>query len=237
MSENKKGETAPYWKRHWKGIVNIVTIGALLVVIFALRKQLLATLANLAHVNSWVLLLIIPIEFWNYDAQTRLYKGLFEVVGSKLSYKFLFKASLELNFVNNVFPSGGVSGISYFGARMRGDKITAGKATAVQLIKLLLVYLSFEALLIVGVLIMAIYGHVNNLVILAATAISTLLAVGTAVFVWIIGSRPRINATFRVAIKALNAFVRLIRPSGKNAFKMESVRHVVDELHDSYQQI
>ncbi len=52
------------------------------------------------------------------------------MVGNKLSYKFLYKTSLELNFVNHVFPSGGVTGISYFGVRLRdGDEISGGKAT------------------------------------------------------------------------------------------------------------
>ncbi|MGH7195672.1 MAG: lysylphosphatidylglycerol synthase transmembrane domain-containing protein [Candidatus Saccharimonadales bacterium] len=230
-------QNQPYWKRHWKSLLNIVVLAALLAVIIALRSQLLATIHNLAHVHAWVLLAIIPLEVWNYDAQTRLYRGLFEVVGNKLSYKFLFKAALELNFINSVFPSGGVSGISYFGARMRNDQISGGKATAVQLFKLLLLYLSFEVLLIIGLFFLALSGHVNGFVILVATAISTLLVVGTFAFILIIGSRRRINATFSFITRALNGVIKLFRPSHKAAINIESVRHVVDELHDNYKLI
>src|SRR5664279_5510610 len=126
MAENS------FIRRRWKLILNIVTILALVFFTFAIRGQLRQTFDNLFRVNAWALLLIIPVEFLNYDAQARMYKGLFEIVGNKLKYRFLFETSLELNFVNNVFPSGGVTGISYFGVRMRGTNISGAKATVVQ---------------------------------------------------------------------------------------------------------
>ena len=176
-----------FFKRRWKLLVNIATVVALVVLVYAVRHQLVETLNNLRRVHVWALLLLLPIEWINYDAQARMYRGLFKVVGNKLSYKFLFKASLELNFVNSVFPSGGVSGISYFGVRMRSKNITGGKATVVQMMKLLLLFLSFEIVLIFGLLFMAIGGHVNNLVTLVAPSFSTLLVVGTFAFVMLIG--------------------------------------------------
>ena len=75
-------------KRRWKLILNIVTVVALLVLVYAVRDQLADTLQNLMRVHAWVLLLLIPIQLINYDAQARLYRGLFKVVGNKLSYKF-----------------------------------------------------------------------------------------------------------------------------------------------------
>jgi uncharacterized membrane protein YbhN (UPF0104 family) len=108
-------------QRRWKLIINIITIVALLILIYATRHDLVSTFKNLTHVNAWALLLLIPIEFLDYHFQTKLYQRLFGLVGNKLSYKFLFKTSVELNFVNHVFPSGGVTGISYFGVRMSKD--------------------------------------------------------------------------------------------------------------------
>src|SRR5260370_35292190 len=120
-----------YLKRHWKLIVNILTVLALVVLVYAVRHQLEDTIRNFSKVNVWVLLLLLPIEWLNYHAQAKLYDGLFRAVGNKLSYRFLLETSLELNFVNSIFPSGGVSGISYFGIPIRSDKdkITLGRAT------------------------------------------------------------------------------------------------------------
>jgi uncharacterized membrane protein YbhN (UPF0104 family) len=123
-----------FLKRRWKLILNIVTVVALLVLIVAIRDQLVATFENLAKVNAWLLLLLIPIQMVNYHAQAKLYQGLFALLGNKIRYPFLLRASLELNFINHVFPSGGVSGISYFGVRLKNDRITGGRATLVQVI-------------------------------------------------------------------------------------------------------
>src|ERR1700691_1361642 len=121
-----------FLKRRWKLVLNIITIGALILIAFAIRHELAVTLDNLTKVRAWLLLLIIPIEALNYHAQAKLYQGLFAVLDEKISYKNLLKLSLELNFVNHVFPSGGVSGISYFSYRLRSFNIRGAKATLIQ---------------------------------------------------------------------------------------------------------
>ncbi|HSW74274.1 MAG TPA: lysylphosphatidylglycerol synthase transmembrane domain-containing protein [Candidatus Saccharimonadales bacterium] len=223
-----------YLKQHWKLLLNIVTVIALLALAYAVRHQLADTLRNLKKVHVWALLLLIPVEWLNYDAQARMYRGLFKVVGNRISYKFLLKASLELNFVNNVFPSGGVSGISYFGMRMRSKDITGGKATVVQMMKLMLLFLSFEILLVLGLLLMAFGGHVNNIVMLATGSLSTLLLVGTVAFVMIIGSERRIAGTFTSITKGLNRVIHVVRPNRPETFNIERARSSIEELHTNY---
>src|SRR6266702_3130064 len=96
-----------FLKRRWKLLLNIITVSALLVLIYAIRHQLADTIDNLAKVNVAALLLIVPVEMLNYHSQAKLYQRLFGLVGNKLRYKFLIKASLELNFINHVLPIGG----------------------------------------------------------------------------------------------------------------------------------
>jgi hypothetical protein len=226
-------------KRRWKLIVNIITVISLVVLVFAVRHQLEDTVKNFSKVNVWVLLLLLPIEWLNYHAQTKQYEGLFRMVGNKLKYRFLFETSLELNFVNSVFPSGGVSGISYFGMRMRSEreKITGGRATLVQLMKLALLFLSFEILLIIGLLFLAFNGGVNNFVILVAGSLSTLLIVGTFAFVMIIGHEKRIQATFSFVTAALNRTIQVVRPKYPETISMTKARGTVEELHQNYKLI
>jgi len=231
MSENS------FLKRRWRLLLNIVTVLALAVLVLALRKDIVSTFENLGHVHASALLLLVPIEAWNYDAQTRLYRELFRMLGNKLSYEFLYKASLELNFINNVFPSGGVSTVSYFGIRMRSSEITAGKATVVQLLKLVLVYVSFEILLLFGVLCMALFGHVNGGIILVASSVTTLMIVGTICFVMIIGSHRRINAAYEHITGFINRVIHFLRPKHPETIKLEAGRELVEELHNNYRLI
>ncbi len=233
------GMSETHWpRRHWKLIVNLVTLAALAVLIYAVRHDLANTFRNLGHVHAWALLLMIPIELLNYHAQARLYQRLFAMVGNKLSYKYLYKTSVELNFVNHVFPSGGVTGLSYFTLRLReGDKLSSGKVTFIHIMKIALYFLAFEAILIFGVFCLAVMGRVNNLVMLTAGSLSTLLLVGTIAFVYIIDSKQRINSFFIFLTKALNRLIRVVRPSYPETINITRARKLFNDFHESYQDI
>jgi len=215
-------------------VVNIVTIVALVILIFASWGQLSQTFHNLFKVHAWALLLIIPVEYLNYDAQARLYQGLFAITGNRLGYWPMFKSSLELNFVNSVFPSGGVTGISYFGVRMRDAEITGAKATLVHLMKLVLLFLSFEILIVLGLFFLAIEGRMNNVILLVAGSLTTLLVVGTAGFAFIIGSEKRISSFFTWATVQLNKLIHIVRPSHHETINVQRARIVFEELHANY---
>lgn len=228
MAENS------YLKRNWKIILNIVTVVALLGLAYAIRDQLAETISNLFRVNAWLLLLMIPAQILNYDSQARLYRGLFEIVGNKLTYKQLYKASLELNFVNHVFPSGGVTGISYWGLRMKGAHITSAKATAVHLMKLVMLILSFEILIGFGLFALAIQGHMSSIILLLAGSIMTAVVILTAGLGFIIGSKKRIAAFLQFISKTLNKLIHQFRPKQPEAIKTEKISGILDDLHENY---
>ncbi|HSW37849.1 MAG TPA: lysylphosphatidylglycerol synthase transmembrane domain-containing protein [Candidatus Saccharimonadales bacterium] len=231
---DQTGQPLSFWKQNWKLVLNILTVGALLVLIYAIRHQLVQTLENLRLVNIWWLLLMVPIQYLNYFAQTKLYLLLYRTVNEDLDFKSLFKAALELNFINHVFPSGGVSGISYFSLRMRRHGIRAGKTTLVQLMKLVLVFLSFEIMLIFGLFVLAAAGRANNLTIFIGSSISMLMVAGTLAFTYVIGSKQRINGFFTGLTRALNRVIYVVRPQHPETINIERVRIVFDELHEDY---
>jgi len=224
-----------FLRRQWKLLVNIITVVALVILVVAIHKQLVDTFENLFKVHAWALLLIIPVEFLNYDAQARLYQGLFGIVGNNLSYWRMFAASLELNFINSVFPSGGVTGISYFGVRMRSaGEITGAKATVVQLLKLVLLFLSFEVLIVFGLFCLAIEGRMNSLILLIAGILTTVLIIGTAAFAFIIGSKRRIAGFFTWATLAVNKFVAFFNHGNVESINVARAREAFEDLHENY---
>jgi len=226
-----------FFKHNWKLLINILTLVALALLVYFIRDQIIQTFKDLARVNIWVLALMIPLLLVNYHMQTKMYQGLFGLVGNKLKYWFVFRVALELNFVNHVFPSGGVSGISFFGVRMRSGDITATKATLVQIMKLLLLFTSFEVLLIFGLILMAVEGQANGLVVLAGGVISTLLVVGTFGFIVVVGSERRIHATFTAITRFLNKAIHLVRPKHPETISMKRAEGVVRDLHENYKLI
>lgn len=229
-----------FFGRNWKLIINIATIVALVLFVVLIWDQLVETFHNIDRIHWWAFILIFLTQVWNYDAQTRLYRSLFLIVGNKFGYRQLLRTAMELNFINNVFPSGGVSGISYFGARMRSDadNVTAGKATLVQLMKLLMLYLSFEILLIFGIFLLALEGNINSLVLLTSAVIATSIIFGTVLFAYILARRSRVENFHRWLVKTYNKTMRTItRNPQRNYDDMERVHFLLVELQGNFMTI
>jgi uncharacterized protein (TIRG00374 family) len=226
-----------FFARNWKLIVNIVTLLALAGLAYAIRDQLIDTIANLRRVNGWVLWLIIPLEALGYHAQSKMYQRMFRMVGTEVGYKDITKVSLELNFVNHVFPSGGVSGISYFGLRMKQLGARGAQATLVQTMKLVLLFLSFEILLFTGMFLLAINGNASNLTMFIGTVIAMLVLVGTGVFVYVIGSKSRIDSFFTVATKVLNWLIHQVRRRHPETIKIDAAKEAFTDFHETYMQL
>lgn len=231
MSEEEKRS------RRWKTIITVATLVALALLMYVVRDQIAETVTNLSRVNMYALLLIIPAQMLSYDATARMYRYLFIVLRHHLSYKFLLKISLEMNFVNNVFPSGGVSGFSYFGLRLRSSDISVGQATLVQVFRFILLFISFQVLLLAGLFLLALGGQANSFMLLIAGSLVTLLLLGTMATAFIVGSKKRINTFFTYITRMINKFIHLVRPNHPETINIKRVQRVFTDLHEGYTMI
>ncbi|MBI4034366.1 flippase-like domain-containing protein, partial [Candidatus Saccharibacteria bacterium] len=165
----------------WKTLLTLATFIALAILIYSLRGEIADVIKNLGQVNAFALLLIIPLKFVNFDAYARLYRGLFKTMGHPVTYWPMYRLSLELSFVNYIFPSGGVSGVSYFAARARSLGISAAKGTLAQIAKWQLLFVSYQPLLIIGIILLAARDHANNLVLITTSSLITMLVIFTLI--------------------------------------------------------
>ncbi len=216
-------------------LLNIFTLVALAMLIYAIRGQLVPTFDHVTRAGAWMLLIIVPLEGLNYHAQARLYQKLFRVLGDRLSYWQLYRASLELNFVNHMFPSGGVTGFSYFAWRMRRERQVSGtRASFVQCGKLAMGFVSFEVMLAVGVASVAVSGHGTALAVLVAAALTTVLAVGGAAFLFVAGDRHRCGQLLGGAAAIPRVLIRLVRRSETATLRALDGGNVGDEFHADF---
>lgn len=215
-------------------ILTAATFAVLLILIYVLRDQIRQVIDDLGKVNAVALLLLIPLQIFNYDAYARLYRNLFATMGKHVRYWPMYRLTLELNFVNHVLPSGGVSGISYFSIRSKAEGISAPQATLAQVQKMFLLYVSFQPLLIIGLFLLAARGHVNNLIMITASALITLTVVGTFIVIYIIGSRSRINSFLTFFTKLINRLVHFFRPHKPEIISIVGAQRAFLELHENY---
>ncbi len=221
----------------WKPILNIVTFIALFATVYALRTQISETIENLSDANLFLIVLIAPLAATNHYSQARMYQSLFRIFGERFRTKAMFRLSLELNFVNNVFPSAGVSGFSYLGLRLKNEHVGSGKTTLVQLMRFVLLFISFQILLGIGLLLLAFSGNANNFMMLVAGSLATFLLAGTSLVAYIIGSKKRINTFFVFMTRVLNRAIHVVRPNHPETINIDGVRETFGELHDNYMKI
>ncbi len=220
--------------RRWKMAINIVTLLALVGLTYALRGKLAETIANFHKANPYVLVLVLLLQALNYFSQGKLYQSVFRALGDRFRTRSMVRLATELNFINTVFPSGGVSGFSYITLRMRNERVSGAKATLVQMIKFIMIFVAFQILLFVGLVALAIGGKANDFILLIAGVLATLVLVGTLLMVFIIGSKARINGFFTALTRFINGLIHLVRRNNPETINIERAKRVVTELHEDY---
>jgi len=218
----------------WRKIVTVVTLVALGLLIYLTRDEIHETITNFGRVDIAFLSTLVIWKFIAFHGYTKMFQYLFMILSEKIKYWPMYRVNLELNFVNNVFPSGGVTGFSYFSLKMREFDIRAGKSTLVQIFRFAAIFISFQVLLFIGLLILAISGKASNLTILVASSLATFLLVGTLLAAYVVGSKKRIDSFFTGLTKFLNKVIQLVRPKHPETINIASARRMFFDMHENY---
>jgi uncharacterized protein (TIRG00374 family) len=217
--------------RFWLNIITIVALGFLIVISWDQIKEAFGKVDSL---NVFALLLMIPAQLVSYYAVARLYRDFFVAQGDKIRIRTMFKIALELNFINHVFPSGGVSGFSYLSLRLRKFGISTAKSTLAQLLRFALTFLSFLALVFFGMVVLSFGSDTNPLLILISSTIIFVTIFGTVIAMYIISKPSRIKAFVSWLPRALNALLRIFHVTKREIINIEKVESTLEDLHQDY---
>jgi uncharacterized protein (TIRG00374 family) len=180
---------------HWGKIIlnSAVAIFVLLLVYFA-RDDIAKVGDMLGQINIWILLLLIPAQVFSYFcggmtifSYLRGRKQLEDIKMAEVT-----AMSLELNFMNHVFPSGGISGVTYMVWRLRKLGIAGGQATMAQMIRFLAIIVAFVTLLAVSLLVVTIDNKSDNWLVLVAAFVVSGVAFMIIFAAYVIGSKKRV---------------------------------------------
>jgi putative heme transporter len=215
----------------------ISLISALLIIglLYITRYELVRAWELLSQVNPWILLLMVPIVLLNYFSVG-------EMIFSYLRQKGLMKRisplkqiglTLEMNFVNHVMPTGGLSGITYMTLRLRSHGVPAGKATMAQVVRLAMGFVAFVALLALAVLLITIDGNVNRVIILVSTMLVGLMLSALVVGMYFLWTSSRVRQGASLFTQLGNRFVRSVTLGRKqDVLKRRTVEKFLMEMHE-----
>lgn len=221
-------------KKDFRFWLNVVTIAALAILVVISWDQIVEAFRNLDSLNITALFLMIPVQLIGYYATARLYRDFFIAQGEHVRIRTMFKIALELNFVNHVFPSGGVSGFSYLSLRLRQFGISTAKSTLAQILRFALTFLSFLVLVVFGMVVLSFGANTSPLIILISSTIIFATIFATVVGIFIISKPSRIKAFVGWLPKALNRLLRTFHISKREVIDIPRVESTLEDLNQDY---
>lgn len=220
--------------RAWLSVITIVLIA---VIVFFSRHELEHAWELLGQVNLWILLLIIPAQVLVYFAAGEM---MFSYLRAKKSiddipWPRLVRMALEMNFVNHVLPSGGVSGISYMTWRLGKYGVSASRATMAQVVRFAMGFVAMIVLIAISVLVVTIDGNINRwMILMSALLVGGMVSVIIGAM-YLLSSDRRIVAFSGWLVRTVNRVVRTVTfGRKKNVLALAKINVFFDELHRDY---
>ncbi len=217
--------------------INAVTILALAVLVIFAHSQIAVAFHTFARLNLLWLLLVIPVQIGNHFSVAKFYQSYLKTLGEKIETSELFKVSLEMNFVNNVFPSGGVSGFGYLGVRLKKLGIKGSKSTLLQTSRHFLTFLSFIIYLIIALLFLSVFGSASRLIILIASSLSSIIIFSSLILLFIVSDEARIKQFTGALPKLVNKMTGHFRRKKRSTINIEKIEALFGDLHRDYIQV
>ena len=217
--------------------VSIITVAFLALVLYLARHEIEKAYNLLDQVNLWILLLLIPLQFVSYYAAGEMIFAYLKRQKhiKNISNLTLPRLALEMNFVNHVLPSGGVSGISYMGWRLKHYGVSASRSTAAQLVRMVSAFLSFGILLLLAIVLMAIDGNINRWVVGSSIGLVVIMGGAMLLVMYLLNHKERVGGFARRLTNLVNTTVHLATFGRVGpVMKEDAIRAFFEEVRDDY---
>lgn len=220
--------------RVWISIATFVLIAAILL---ASRREIAQAWHLIGQIDWWVLLLAVPLVLIGHVAVGEMIFSYLRQkrVVSHVSLWTQMRVSLELNFVNHILPSGGLSGVSYMNWRLGKFGVSVGRATMAQAVRYAVGFIAMVILLVISVFLVTLDGMVNRWLILMSSGLVGLMIVAILVFIFLMNSVPRLRQFAEKMSRFVNRLVgRLTFGRLRSVLKPAQVEGFLIDLHDDY---
>lgn len=217
--------------------ISLVTLVFLILIIYLARHEIVAAWGLLGRVNLWILALLIPAQIAAYFFAAEM---TFSYLRQKkaidtVSKKEEARMALEINFVNHILPSAGVSGISYMNWRLGKHGVSPGRATLAQLVRFVAGFAAFIVLLIISLLVITIDGNINRWMIYVSSLLIFFMISGTVALIYLVSSPSRSKRFARFIARICNNLLNAVRiPKNKFSVDETKIAKFFEEMHVDY---
>ncbi|MBI2797878.1 flippase-like domain-containing protein [Candidatus Saccharibacteria bacterium] len=206
--------------------LGLILVAGLLIGQFGQIQKFISTLEKL---NIFILILILPLRFLYYRENSKFFASFFAIFKQKTNFKHLFRAVTAMNFVNIIFPSGGISGLSYLRKQV-GKDVSSSTITLAQFFYYVLLFIALVASLAVAFVLLLLSNRVirvSSRVTLVVLFALLVVCIGMLIFIY------NKNFTVEAIVIVLRPVNWLLRKSHKQQITDEKVAEFIDQFHDS----
>jgi len=220
--------------------INIITIILLALAVFLGRNQIIQAWGLMGRVDLRIYFLLLPIQFFSYYAVGEV---MFTYLRSKgnletMSRWKMARTALELNFVNHIIPVPSIAGFSYLGLVLKRHGVGAGRATMAQIIRYVMMFISFVSLIFISVIVLTFDRGVDRTIITISALFIVATIAGTAILIYFIGSRSRLVMISHWITSTVNKIMfKLTRGKKRQTLDTVKVEGFFTDLHQDYLEI
>ncbi|MCL2444630.1 flippase-like domain-containing protein [Candidatus Saccharibacteria bacterium] len=222
---------------NFRKTISLITVVLVIIIIFFSREQIVEAWHQLSEVNLWILALLIPSQIIMYFAGGQVYFSYLKAkkqMRKKTSIWKLMRIALEINFVNQIIPSGGVSGLGYLAWRLKDQGITAGQAAMMQVARYAAVAVA-TAIIMLFASVVLFFIDTPFWIVLFSFGFAVAIMALVVFFFFVISSQKRTAFFGRVLRRAVNTLIRIATfGKSKRSLEKSTVDKFLGDLHDDF---
>lgn len=220
-------------------IISFITILLLALLVFASQKEIIHAWKLMSNANMAILIFLIPLQILTYYAVGEMMFSYLRAKGSlkNVSRTTLTRMALELNFVNHLLPSGGVSGVSYMTWRFGHLQVSPAKATMAQLVRYIIGFIAYLILLFVAVIVITLDTGADRMIILSTSVMTCTIVFLILFSLYIISDTVRLRKFAHWVTRAINRIFSFLSRRKRIVVTYERVEHFLIEFRNDYREL
>ncbi len=219
---------------NWRRLLLLAAFVAVMILIISNLGQLDQFLHLLKQLRWYLLSLVFIIQAISYYANAKYYQSVLAIFDYQVPFYILYELALSVNFVNQVFPTGGVSGASHLSSQLMG-RVPVGKTTLIQLLRYIFTYLSFLVVLVAGFLMLFLGGNVNRITVRIILLMIVVILVGSGVMLVLIRDRSRVEKIAQSGVRGIYRVLNWFSRKKKRQLNEQKLKQFFDDFYHGYE--
>lgn len=217
----------------WRYIFVLLALGAFIVIGFLNRGEVKEAI-GLLRTARWPLLALAPlIQLISFYANARYYQTFMATFSYPAGLGRLYRMSLALNFVNQITPSAGISGVTFFSYGLR-QQVPAGKATLIQFGRYFLTFVSYSVLLLFALLLIYFGGGIDKIIVRVVVLLIAGSLLGFGLFIYALSTKRGFNRLIYRLQRLVDWSAARFRRSKRPVVGKGRMKRLLIEFHQGF---